>query len=48
MASKKEFIIKAFSEMNVSLLEMTLDDDIKYPLNLTKDKFIVKISNVFD
>ncbi len=48
MATKKEFIVKAFSEMNVSLLEVTLDDDIKYPLNLTKDEFIVKISNVFD
>ena len=48
MVSKKDFIIKAFSEMNVSLLEVTLDEDIKYPLNLTKDEFIVKISGVFD
>lgn len=48
MVSKKDFIIKAFSEMNVSLLEVTLDEYIKYPLNLSKDEFIVKISHVFD
>ncbi len=48
MTQKKELIIKAFSEMNISLLEMTLDDDKRYHLGLDKKSFIEKISDVFD
>lgn len=48
MTSKKELIIKAFSEMNISLLELTLNDDGKYHNSLTKESFIDKISDVFD
>jgi hypothetical protein len=48
MTSKKELIIKAFSEMNISLLEVTLDDNRKYHNSLTKESFIDKISDVFD
>lgn len=48
MTSKKELIIKAFSEMNISLLEVTLDDDKYYHNGLDKKSFIDKISDVFD
>jgi hypothetical protein len=48
MTSKKELIIKAFSEMNISLLEVTLDENKYYHNGLDKKSFIDKISDVFD
>lgn len=48
MISKKELIIKAFSEMNISLLEVTLDENKYYHNGLDKKSFINKIRDVFD
>ena len=48
MASKKELIIKAFSEMNISLLEVSLDENKYYHKGLDKKSFIDKIDDVFD
>ena len=48
MTSKKELIIKAFSEMNISLLEVTLDENKYYHNGLDKKSFIDKIRDVFD
>jgi tRNA(Ser,Leu) C12 N-acetylase TAN1 len=47
MTSKKELIIKAISEMNVSLLEVLLDDNQTYQ-GATKETFIEKIDEVFE
>lgn len=46
MTSKKELIIKAFSEMNISLLELTLKDDGKYHNSLTKESYSLNKSEI--
>jgi hypothetical protein len=48
MVSTKELIIKAFSEMNISLLELTIDENKYYHNGLDKKSFIDKIGDVFD
>jgi hypothetical protein len=47
MQSKKSLIIKAFSEMNISLLEVLLDDNNTYQ-NATKETFLEKLNVVFE
>jgi hypothetical protein len=48
MTSKKESIIKGFFEMNISLLEMTLDENKYYHNGLDRKSFLEKINDVFD
>jgi tetratricopeptide (TPR) repeat protein len=47
MPSKKPLIIKAFSEMNISLLEVLLNDQRTYQ-NATKETFLEKMNVVFE
>ena len=47
MQSKKTLIIKAFSEMNISLLEVLLDENSTYQ-KTTKETFLEKMNVVFE
>lgn len=47
MTSKKPLIIKAISEMNISLLEVLLDDNQTYQ-GATKETFLEKMDEVFE
>lgn len=47
MPSKKTLIIQAFSEMNISLLEVLLNDNRTYQ-NATKETFLEKMNVVFE
>ena len=47
MPSKKPLIIQAFSEMNISLLEVLLNDNRTYQ-NATKETFLEKMNVVFE
>jgi tetratricopeptide (TPR) repeat protein len=47
MPSKKPLIIKAFSEMNISLLEVLLNDNRTYQ-DATKETFLEKMNVVFE
>jgi len=47
MSSKKPLIVKAFSEMNISLLEVLLNDNRTYQ-NATKETFLEKMNVVFE
>jgi hypothetical protein len=47
MLSKKELIIKGFSAMNISLLEVLLENDKTYQ-NATKETFLEKLNEAFE